>query len=193
YADRSLVDQGIGIDEDQQVAARRPGASVACCRDLAVHDRDHPCAELLGNRGGPVRGRIVCDYDLKGLIQRLSSLVDRVQGAAKQQLLVVGWDDEGNHGPVSMAAAMTEVLVTLLPHRFQRFSRNFRNAIDIRVAVSQGKVDLATDGGVDTATDELVAELCRLLLVGPEEVAMVPQGLAVREKYLQHRTFAQHL
>ena len=79
------IHPGVGIHEDQPVAARRRGAVIAGLRDLAVGDRDHARAGGRGDNRRRIGGCVVGHHDLV------------VEGEAIR--LVVCRDDEGDQSP----------------------------------------------------------------------------------------------
>src|SRR5581483_5534713 len=91
------VDRCVGVHEEKHVTARRPRAGVACCSDLPILASNDSGTMLLGDGGRAVGGGVIRNKNLERLSQSSRRVVDRTKRSAEQQLLIVGWNDKGNH------------------------------------------------------------------------------------------------
>jgi hypothetical protein len=92
-----LRDRGVGVDEDEAIAARDACAGIPCTGDLPVFDAFHARARGGRDLRGAIRGGIVHDDHLVRFRNAPRRGADGAQRLANELLFVVRGDDERNH------------------------------------------------------------------------------------------------
>src|SRR6185503_9181767 len=96
-ANYRLVHDGVRVDKDERIALRRASAGIAGGRDLAVSDADKYGAVAKSDDLGPIRRRVIDDYQFVRFADSPSCRVQGVKRSCEQALLVVGRDNERDH------------------------------------------------------------------------------------------------